>query len=79
MNTGPAGDSRRASAELVRKGTAKPIGVDPTTCDRLYDAAETEFLAAVAAYQKRHRRKFPTACEYLRVLLALGYRKGDDA
>jgi hypothetical protein len=36
---------------------------------------ETEFLLAVAAYQKRFRRRFPTWLEVMHVLRCLGYRK----
>jgi hypothetical protein len=36
---------------------------------------ETEFLRAMAAYQKRFGRRFPTWLEALHVLRCLGYRK----
>jgi hypothetical protein len=36
---------------------------------------ETEFLLAVAAYQKRFNRRYPTWLEVLHVLRCLGYRK----
>jgi hypothetical protein len=38
-------------------------------------ADQTEFLLAMAAYQKRFRRRFPTWLEALHVLHCLGYRK----
>ena len=38
-------------------------------------ADQTEFLLAIAAYQKRFRRRFPTWLEALHVLHCLGYRK----
>ena len=36
---------------------------------------ETEFLLAMAAYQKRFQRRYPTWLEVLNVLRCLGYRK----
>ena len=42
-------------------------------------ADETEFLLAVAAYQKRFGRRYPTWLEVLNVLRCLGYRKVAEA
>jgi hypothetical protein len=39
---------------------------------------ETEFLLAVASYQKRFKRRYPTWLEVLHVLRCLGYRKVGD-
>jgi hypothetical protein len=39
---------------------------------------EAEFLRAMAAYQERTGRKFPTWSEALQVLKSLGYRKVDE-
>ena len=39
---------------------------------------DTEFLLAIAAYQKRFRRRYPTWLEVLNVLRCLGYRKVAD-
>ena len=36
---------------------------------------ETEFLLAVASYQKRFNRRYPTWLEVLNILRCLGYRK----
>ncbi len=36
---------------------------------------EEEFLEAITAYRQRYRRRYPTWCEVLYVLLCLGYRK----
>jgi hypothetical protein len=36
---------------------------------------ETEFVLAVASYQKRFARRYPTWLEVLNVLRCLGYRK----
>ena len=36
---------------------------------------ETEFLLAVASYQKRFRRRYPTFLELMNILRCLGYRK----
>jgi hypothetical protein len=38
-------------------------------------ADETEFLLAIASYQKRFGRRYPTWLEVLHVALCLGYRK----
>jgi hypothetical protein len=38
-------------------------------------ADETEFLLAVASYQKRFRRRYPTWLEVLHIARCLGYRK----
>lgn len=42
-------------------------------------ADQIEFLLAVASYQKRFRRRYPTWLEVLHVLHCLGYRKSADA
>ena len=36
---------------------------------------ETDFVLAVAAYQKQFGRRYPTWCEVLNILRCLGYRK----
>ena len=41
-------------------------------------ADETEFLLAVASYQKRFGRRYPTWLEVLHVLRCLGYRLTAD-
>lgn len=40
-----------------------------------FTPAEWEFVAAVAAYQKRWKRRYPSWREAFRILVALGYRK----
>jgi hypothetical protein len=42
-------------------------------------AEQVEFLLAMAAYQKRYGRRYPTWLEVLHVLHCLGYRKVADA
>ena len=42
-------------------------------CD--YSAEEWDFIRAMAAYQKRWRRRYPSYREVLYVLKSLGYRK----
>lgn len=54
-----------------------------TSYSLYYDGAdmtadETEFLLAVASYQKRFRRRYPTWLEVLNILRCLGYRKTAD-
>ena len=48
---------------------------DPITSERDYTDLEREWLVAVETYRSTQRRRFPTACELLAVLHALGYRK----
>ena len=43
--------------------------------DRCYEEDEEEFLRAMAAYQARTGRRFPTWTEALSVLKGLGYAK----
>ena len=43
--------------------------------DADYTAREREFMNALDAYKREHRRPFPTSSEVLTVLLSLGYRK----
>jgi hypothetical protein len=40
-----------------------------------FDAAQVEFLKAIDEYKRLSRRPFPTWCEVLAVVQALGYRK----
>lgn len=49
--------------------------IDPTTCERDYDADEIEFMKAMDDYKRDFSRPFPTWSEVLEVLKALGYRK----
>ncbi len=49
--------------------------IDPVTFEKEYSAEETEFLKAIDLYKRINRRPFPTCCEVLEVLMALGYRK----
>ncbi len=42
-------------------------------------ADDKEFLQAVAAYQKRFRRRYPTWLEVLHIARCLGYRKVAEA
>lgn len=49
--------------------------IDPTTCERDYDAEEVEFMKAMDDYKRQSGRQFPTWSEVLEVLHAIGYRK----
>lgn len=51
------------------------IGPHPSTGQPDYSPDELEFLMALDRYQCEKHIKFPTACDYLRVLRSLGYRK----
>ena len=52
--------------------------VDPTTCERDYNAEEIDFMKAMDQYKRDNRRPFPTWSEVLEVLRALGYRRVAD-
>jgi hypothetical protein len=52
--------------------------VDPTTCERDYDAAELEFMQAIQQYKQSSGRMFPTLSEVLEALVSLGYEKVTD-
>ena len=54
-------------------------GIDPTTCDHDYSAAEAEFMHAMQEYKRSSGRKFPTWSEVLEVLRGLGYEKSSVA
>ncbi len=49
--------------------------IDPVTFEKEYTEEETAFLKAIDLYKRINRRPFPTCCEVLEVLMALGYRK----
>ena len=49
--------------------------IDPTTCERDYQAEEIEFMTAMDQYKRTSGRMFPTCSEVLEVLRALGYEK----
>jgi hypothetical protein len=70
---------RARAAATKARGAARHGRGDPTVSAREYDAEETAFLRAMADYQHRTGRKFPTWTEALAVLKSLGYRQGGDA
>ena len=47
--------------------------IDPTTCERDYDADEVEFMQALDHYKRTSGRMFPTCSEILEVVRSLGY------
>lgn len=49
--------------------------IDPTTCERDYNAQEIEFMQAMDDYKQQSGRMFPTCSEILEVLMKIGYRK----
>lgn len=72
--------NRRASEQARRAANARQISgrrrfVDPTTSEREYTKAETEFMLAMNDYKHRSGRMFPTWSEVLEVLRDLGYEK----
>jgi hypothetical protein len=76
--------NKRLSAQAAKAANARKVSgrrrfVDPTTCDRDYSAAETEFMGAIQAYKLSSGRMFPTWSEVLEVLQGLGYTKSPAA
>jgi hypothetical protein len=72
--------NRRATEQATRAANARQQSgrrrfVDPTTCEREYTRAETEFMVAMNEYKRRSGRMFPTWSEVLEVLRSLGYEK----
>lgn len=49
--------------------------IDPTTCERDYNAQEIEFMQAMDDYKQQSGRMFPTCSEILEVLMKIGYRQ----
>lgn len=68
-------DRRRQNAAEKRRTSERRRLIDPTTCERDYDEAETAFMKAMERYKRENRRPFPTWSEVLEVLISLGYRK----
>jgi hypothetical protein len=62
-----------SAAATVRHGRRRMI--DPTTCEREYDADELEFMQALDHYKRTSGRMFPTCSEVLEVLRSLGYQR----
>jgi hypothetical protein len=72
--------NRRASEQARRAANARQVSgrrrfVDPTTSEREYTKAETEFMLAMNEYKRQSGRMFPTWSEVLEVLRDLGYEK----
>jgi hypothetical protein len=72
--------NRRASEQARRAANARRVSgrrrfVDPTTSEREYTKAETEFMLAMNEYKRQSSRMFPTWSEVLEVLRDLGYEK----
>ena len=73
-----AASRQAARAAAARHASGRRRRVDPTTCERDYSHAETEFMNAIQAYKQASGRMFPTWSEVLEVVRDLGYRKADD-
>lgn len=52
--------------------------IDPTTCERDYNAEEIEFMRAMDDYKQASGRMFPTCSEVLEVVRGLGYYRLND-
>ena len=55
-----------------RRGLEGGVG-----CGGDYTPAECEFLKAVDAWRRAHRRPFPAATDYLKIAASLGYARPD--
>lgn len=64
---------RRIACAEPREGSGGSHISHPAMSDAPYSDAESEYLKAVADWQKRSGVRFPTACDYRQVLLSLGY------
>ncbi len=67
----PGGERRKGPRRKVERRRQ----IDPTTCERDYNAEQLEFMRAMDLYKRRSGRQFPTWSEVLEVLQNLGYRK----
>ena len=72
-------DRRRQNAAEKRRTSERRRLIDPTTCERDYDEAETAFMKAMERYKRENRRPFPTWSEVLEVLYSMGYRRVAEA
>lgn len=70
-------DRRQKNEEVAveRRKVTRRRQIDPTTCERDYDAAEVEFMRALDDYKRSSGRMFPTCSEILEVVRDLGYVK----
>lgn len=60
----------------VKRKNGRPAkGFATTTNNPAYTPDELEFMRAIDAYKQSKGRPFPTWCEVLAVVKALGYRK----
>jgi hypothetical protein len=73
--TDPARSAKAGKAVAARNASDHRRLIDTTTCDRVYSAAETEFMGAMHEYKQTSGRMFPTWSEVLEVLRGLGYNK----
>lgn len=73
-----AKDRRASNAAEKRRTSERRRLIDPTTCERDYDDAETVFMKAMDRYKRENRRPFPTWSEVLEVLKSLGYRRVEE-
>ena len=68
-------DEAVAKAPERRQKVNRRRQIDPTTCERDYNAEEKEFMDAVDEYKRAAGRMFPTCSEILEVVRALGYKR----
>ena len=80
LGNGPIVEPREQAtrAANARQVSGRRRFVDPTTSEREYTKAETEFMLAMNEYKRQSGRMFPTWSEVLEVLRDLGYEKVDE-
>jgi hypothetical protein len=83
-DTPPGPVPPRTAGTTTERGNAMARWVNYSSYSLFFDGAdmtddEVEFLLAVASYQKRFQRRYPTWLEVLNILRCLGYRKSAEA
>ena len=66
-------DRRQETAEVSgeRRKVKRRRQIDPTTCEREYNASEIEFMQAMDDYKHASGRMFPTCSEILEVIIQI--------
>ena len=71
----PAGVQRPRTFYGVQDVTRSRKTIDGVYPDRDYNLDEIEFLSALECWKKKYKRKFPSSCDVLAIIISLGYRK----
>ncbi len=71
----PDGAAEARTFNPPRRKKQRRRQIDPTTCERDYNAEEIVFMHALDEYKRSSGRMFPTCSEILEVVRSLGYTK----